>query len=211
MDTQGVGIEAVFSSPPSSNNSATALGGDDFFKLLIAQLTNQDPLEPTSNEELLKQISSIREIELSTKLTESLSSLTGQQRFGAASSLIGKFVIGQAQGGEVPVSGVVSGVRFDPNGDAILQLESGGELPLEKLRSVMNPEGAAGQFIDQYVVGVDTSRANDPRVVEGVVVSSRTEDNGRVMLDLDTGEELALANVVETRRTDAATEDREAE
>jgi flagellar basal-body rod modification protein FlgD len=76
------------------------LGGDSFFKLLIAQLSNQDPLEPTSNQELLQQISSIRDIELSTSLTNSLRTLTEQQRVGSGAALIGQFVSGDANAGQ---------------------------------------------------------------------------------------------------------------
>lgn len=39
------------------------LTSQDFLKLLVTQLTYQDPLDPMGNEELLRQISSIREIE----------------------------------------------------------------------------------------------------------------------------------------------------
>lgn len=100
---------------PVRDNAATAMDSQDFFKLLITQLTNQDPFEPTGNDELLRQISSIRDIELSTTLTDSLRSLTGQQRFTSASTLIGQFVTGVPGPDGVVDSGLVIGIRF---GDA---------------------------------------------------------------------------------------------
>ena len=69
----------------SSANSALALGSQDFYELLITQLTNQDPMEPMGNEELLRQIASIREIELSSSLTESLQSRADKHPLGSAS------------------------------------------------------------------------------------------------------------------------------
>jgi len=191
------GIEQATGAQPGAGSLASAgLGGQEFFELLIAQLTNQDPLEPTSNEELLRQISSIREIELSSTLTGSLQSLTDQQRFASASSLIGKFVTGQAQEGQLPVAGVVSAVRFDGDGKAVLELGDGQQLPLQNLGAVFGGEDAAQQFVGRQVTGIDDSRPNDPRVVEGIVTGVRTEDGGKVMLDLDTGEQLALGNIV---------------
>ena len=141
METNGVTTTTASAAASSSAapRGAGALGGDDFFQLLIAQLTNQDPLQPTTNQELLQQISSIREIELSSSLTRSLKSLTDQQRFGSASSLIGQFVTGRTAEGQPPASGTVVGVRFGPDGRAILSLDSGAELPLEQLETVVSP------------------------------------------------------------------------
>ena len=98
MDTQAVNAAQTSTVASSTSNAASALSGEDFFKLLIAELTNQDPLEPTSNQDLLNQISSIRDIELSTSLSESLTSLTEQQRFASAGSLIGQFVTASDSG-----------------------------------------------------------------------------------------------------------------
>ena len=39
------------------------LDSQDFFKLIIANLTNQDPLEPMDNQQLLEQIASLRQME----------------------------------------------------------------------------------------------------------------------------------------------------
>ena len=182
--------------------AAAGLGGQDFLKLLITQLTNQDPLEPTSNDDLLRQIASLREIELSSGLTDSLKTLTGQQRFASASSLIGQYVVGQSSEGSLPVSGVVSAVRFDTNGGAVLELEDGTELPLDRLGTVMSASRAGENFVGKLVTGVDTSRANDPRVIEGIVTAVNTRDGGEVVFDLDTGAELNLSNVVSVRSAD---------
>ena len=103
-------IPAVQSpSAASTSRTADALGADDFLKLLITQLSNQNPLEPTSSEELLQQIASIRDIELSTTLTESLKSLTEQQRYGSAAGLIGNYVVGRADSTN-PTAAVPEGV-----------------------------------------------------------------------------------------------------
>lgn len=194
MDISALGQSAT--DTVSANSAASGLGSEDFLQLLITQLTNQDPLEPTSNEDIMRQIASLREIELNTGLTESLKTLTGQQKYASASSLIGQFVVGQAGEGELPVSGVVSAVRFDANGGAMLELESGEQLPLENLGAVMSSSKAADQFIGRLVTAVDSSQPNDPRVVEGIVTSVRAGDKGEVLLDLDTGQEVRLADVV---------------
>ena len=179
------------------------LDGADFFKVLIAQLVNQDPLEPTSNQELLQQMSSIREIELNTNLTDSLKSLSEQQQLGSASSLIGRFVTGQpGPDGEV-VSGKVLAIRFATDGQILLQLDSGVELEMSRLDTVTSIEQAAAELIGKLVRGVDTRDPDSPTPKEGVVTAVRT-DGTETLLELDSGEQLRFLDVVEIASTNDA-------
>jgi flagellar basal-body rod modification protein FlgD len=180
---------------PANKNSAAALGSDDFFQLLVTQLTNQDPLEPTGNEELLKQIASIREIELSTSLTESLERLTGQQHFAAASGLIGQYVTGVAGADGAAQSGLVTGVRFAEGGKAILQLSNGTELPVEQISAIQSPLTAAQSLVGMPILGLDRSNPAQPALVEGVV-SGVTNATGEPRLELDTGDAIELRDVI---------------
>ncbi|MCH7813838.1 MAG: hypothetical protein IID40_07435 [Planctomycetes bacterium] len=176
-----------------------ALTGEDFFKLLIAQLSNQDPLEPTSNQELLQQLSSIRDIELSTTLTESLKSLTAQQRYASAAGLIGHYVTGRSEGDDparLRPEGVVTGVQFTADGAALLQLDNGLEFPLERLETVVAKQAGTTMLVGRMVTGVDRSDPEALRVIEGIVTGIRKEADGSVMLELDTGETLPLKDML---------------
>lgn len=178
------------------SNGAGALGSDDFFQLLVTQLTNQDPLEPTGNEELLRQIASIREIELSTSLTESLERLTGQQHFAAASGLIGQYVSNLPGEDGTAVSGLVIGVRFAEGGSAILQLSNGVELPVEQLSTVQSPLSAAQGMTGLRIIALDRRNASSPQLVEGVVAGVTSNAHGEPRLELDTGETVDLRDVI---------------
>ncbi len=179
-----------------TTRSAAELGSDDFFNLLITQLTNQDPLEPTGNEELLRQISSIRDIELSTSLSESLGALSGQQQFSTSSSLIGQFVTGsQNQDGTVS-QGMVVGVRFTEEGTPLLQLATGAELPIDKIATIESPLAVGQALVGQTVTGVDQRDREDPQVFEGAVTSAGLDENGEAVLELDTGESVRLRDVL---------------
>ena len=212
METQAIASQqstASTASAGSAGSATPALTGDDFFALLIAQLTNQDPLEPTSNQDLLNQISAIREIELSTNLSTSLTSLTEQQRFASAASLIGQFVSGTAESagdGGVPASGIVEAVRFDAGGKAVLELEGGSRIPLEEVASIMDARRAAEVFVGRYVTGWDRTDPVNPRLVEGIVTGTSTDEAGRVFLELDTGEALRLAELVDVVAMENRTE-----
>src|SRR3990172_2739003 len=168
---------------PRDANSFEDLGSSDFLKLLLTQLTNQDPMEPTGNEELLRQISSIREIELSTTLTESLRLLTGQQHVTAASAMIGQYVTGIPGESGNASRGIVSGVRFVDGGRAVLLLSNGRELPLEQVSTIAPPLRAAEAMIGQSVIGLDARDPKSPQLVEGVVTGARLDEKGEAVVE----------------------------
>ncbi len=106
----GIGI------PPSSNELPTGQGinqleVDDFFGLLIAELQNQDPLNPLDNAQMLQQISQIREVGATDKLTQTLDAVLLGQNVSSATSLIGKEVRALAENGRT-VTGVVDRITI---------------------------------------------------------------------------------------------------
>ncbi|MDX1962531.1 MAG: flagellar hook capping FlgD N-terminal domain-containing protein [Pirellulales bacterium] len=80
-------------SSSSNNSSNTALQNidtDEFLKLMIAELQNQDPLDPADNTQLLTQISQIRQVSASDKLSSTLDSVLLGQNLSSGTNLIGK-------------------------------------------------------------------------------------------------------------------------
>ncbi len=72
------------------------LGKNEFLNLLVAQLNNQNPLEPQGNGEFIAQLAQFSQVEGIEKLNASMTSLlTGYQSSQAlqASSLVGRKVI----------------------------------------------------------------------------------------------------------------------
>src|SRR5688500_8384686 len=115
-------ISTAANPAPAQGKGMSGISGDDFMKILIKQLQLQDPLEPMNNQEMIAQMSTIRELEMNTRLSQKLEQLTDQQRFGSAASLIGKHVKGtvmDATGNEFDKEGVVVSVRFTSKGEAI--------------------------------------------------------------------------------------------
>jgi flagellar basal-body rod modification protein FlgD len=130
----------------------SGLSGDDFMMILLKQLQLQDPMQPMSNQEMVSQMSTIRELELNTRLSRKLEQLTDQQRYGSAAALLGKYVTGTLSddnGNLFPMEGVVMGIRFTPTGEAMLELDTGQQLPLSKLESVTDAGAAAGDWGQQ--------------------------------------------------------------
>lgn len=72
-----------------SANTLNDLNMDDFLQLMIAELQNQDPLNPLENDELIAQISQIREVGATEQLTETLNAVLLGQNISSATNLIG--------------------------------------------------------------------------------------------------------------------------
>ena len=84
----------------------SGLKAEDFLKLLITELQNQDPTEPLGNEQLLAQLSSMRELQSNVELSETLTAINSGQGLTQAAGLIGKEIEGQ-DGQQPAVAGVV--------------------------------------------------------------------------------------------------------
>ena len=85
---------------------------NQFLQLMIAELTNQDPLNPMDNTQLVQQIGELRSIAASDQLTGTLQSMQTQQSLTTASSLIGKNVKALTEGGE-DITGKVNSVSIE--------------------------------------------------------------------------------------------------
>jgi flagellar basal-body rod modification protein FlgD len=114
---------------------------EDFIKMMITQLQNQDPMEPAKNQELLAQMSQIGQLQSSTMLQESLQGMVLQNQIGTSGALIGKQVEGMNDYNET-VRGIVNSVRVE--GDAVyLELDSGHRLKLSRVTAIAPVDGDA--------------------------------------------------------------------
>jgi flagellar basal-body rod modification protein FlgD len=107
---------------------------EDFIKMMITQLQNQDPLEPAKNQELLAQMSQIGSLQSSTALQETLKAFSSQSQIASAGSMIGKAVEGNDENND-QVAGIVAAVRVEKD-KVFLELDSGKTLPLGNVTAV---------------------------------------------------------------------------
>jgi flagellar basal-body rod modification protein FlgD len=115
-------------------SSKMELKTEDFIKMMITQLQNQDPLEPAKNQELLAQMSQIGQLQSATSLQESLKGLVLQNQIGSAGNLIGKMIRGLDDMNE-DVQGVVNSVRVQDD-QVFLELDNGKSLPMARVTTI---------------------------------------------------------------------------
>jgi len=105
-------IETSASSSSNTKDRFEDLGVEDFLRLMVAELQNQDPLNPSDNKDMLNQLNSMRQIVSSDKLSSSMESIMLGQSVATASNLLGKTVKGTNQLGE-ETTGTVDRVVFE--------------------------------------------------------------------------------------------------
>ena len=105
-------LSSIGGAAASSSKNGTYKGDispEQFMDLLIAELQNQNPLEPMKNNELMAQMTQVRSLQATQELVENLSRLTEGMEIGSGASLIGRLVYGKAENGQT-VQGKVEGL-----------------------------------------------------------------------------------------------------
>lgn len=112
------------------------LSQQDFLNLLVAQMTSQDPLNPTSSQDLLSQMTQFSTLNANTSLQTNLAQMNNDQQFSTANSLLGKQVMLQVDDTHT-AQGTVAGVDSSSGTPQIVV--NGQSYSLSQVISVTNP------------------------------------------------------------------------
>ena len=134
MTSTAIGSAATSSATPQQLPSTKSLTTSDFLNMMITQLQNQDPLQPTSSQDLLTQISQIGQLQSATDLQTAIQGLVLQGQIASASSLIGKSVEGLDDQNNT-IRGVVNSINVQGN-NISLELDNGQTLTMAKITSI---------------------------------------------------------------------------
>jgi len=91
-----------------SSKPSNELGRDDFLKLLITQLQNQDPNAPMEDKEFIAQMAQFSSLEQMTNMSNDFRSLSSVLGAGRAMQMLGRSV--EITADDVSVNGVVEEV-----------------------------------------------------------------------------------------------------
>ena len=109
------------------------LGKDDFLKLLITQLTNQDPTQPMEDTQFISQMAQFSSLEQMTNMNESFNKMAGMITSSQATSTLGKTV--DIDLGDTTAQGVVEATSFGENPQVMV---NGMYYDMSKIRAVYN-------------------------------------------------------------------------
>ncbi|MDY3131014.1 MAG: flagellar hook assembly protein FlgD [Treponema sp.] len=91
----------------NGRQTSNQLGKDDFLKLLITQMQNQDPTEPMENTEFIAQMAQFSSLEQMTNMSTSFEKVANYISESSATSTLGKTV--ELNIGDTTVKGIVEG------------------------------------------------------------------------------------------------------
>lgn len=200
----------------SSGTSSSSLGKDEFLTLLIAQLQNQDPLNPVEDAQMIAELAQFSSLEQLTALNESMSGvseLLNVITVNGAVSYIGKDVVAAGYSISKTDSGCTD-VYFTPakdcasvtahiynaDGDIVASVSlgstSGDEHTFTWDGTKANGSAAANgtYYVGFEAYDADGNSVNVSSEVSGTVVGITTS-NGTTVLELSDGRTVELLYV----------------
>ena len=127
----------------------TTLEQSDFLKLMTAQLANQDPFAPQSNDQMIAQMAQFSTVSGITQLNSTLTGVSTQiseNRIATAANFVGKTVLVPGNVAMVDDTGAISGAVDLPSDATSMQLQitkSTGEI-VKTIDLGANPTGLVG-------------------------------------------------------------------
>ena len=125
----------------AATTSNTGMGGgldlnpsqqkEMFLQLMVAQLQNQDPINPVGNEDFLGQMAQFTSVEQMISMVEKLDAMASEATFGRSISLIGKSV--DYLSGDSVVAGVPVTAVSTVDGKSQLVLENGDRIDVSEV------------------------------------------------------------------------------
>lgn len=201
VSTYGYGTSSTSSTTKSADET---MGKDAFLQLLVTQLENQDPLNPTDNTEFVAQLAQFSSLEGIQNLNTTLEGMTGSvealQEFGSA-SLIGRSA--KAESDSFSYEGGVERLGFsfdsdvteavltvkDSSGETVREISLGslssgyGEAEWDGKNSSGTAAEAGLYSFSVEAKGSDGSSANASTFVNGLVTGVSLGENSALLID----------------------------
>jgi flagellar basal-body rod modification protein FlgD len=96
-------VNRAASKTKSDSTETSSLGKDEFLKLLITQLQNQDPMQPMEDKEFIAQMAQFTSVEQLTNISSQLTAMS--ESLSVSSAMIGKEVTWISEGKANPITG----------------------------------------------------------------------------------------------------------
>lgn len=179
------------------SNPKQYVSHDEFLKLLVTQLTNQDPLNPMQDMDMMGQLAQIQALDEQIAMTKSMNRMRLDGQLQGASGMVGKHINGVDQYGN-PASGVVNRAIYRDN-QVFLELENMQRVCFEDLENVVDVQPKpsitdVSSLIHMHVTGRDIYGNTQAGIVE------RGQVNGtRLEVKLYDGQTIRVSDITNVR------------
>lgn len=179
-------------SPEAASTNKNELGQNEFMKLMLEQLKNQDPLKPTENGEFIAQMaqfSTVTGIADVNKSLETLSSSFGNYQALQSASLVGRSVLLPADSFALTEDNSLEGV-------VDMQASSGS--------ASASVYGANGELIHQFDLGIQAAGENKFSW-DGILADGQRAAPGEYSITIShgTGEDALAVDVMIEQQIDS--------
>jgi flagellar basal-body rod modification protein FlgD len=113
---------------------SSTLGKEEFLKILVTQLKNQDPMSPLDDKDFIGQMAQLSSLEATTNMGSQVQDLVNSQQQMQAMLLVGRTVQYADENGD-PAVGAVAGVRLDSVPPSLVIGEK--DVPITRLQTVL--------------------------------------------------------------------------
>lgn len=120
-------VNSIDSAALAQTTRNAGLSMDDLLKLLMTELSYQDPLKPVDNKDFLTQMAQFTSLDTTRQLNDNITQLLSTQSLNQSVGLLGKTVDAQTDGGGV-VSGQVTALQLVSGSPQITIKTAGGEV-----------------------------------------------------------------------------------
>ena len=174
------------------------MGKDDFMKLLIAQLQNQDPTNPMKDNEFIAQMAQFSSLEQTMNLSKSFDKFAeaqNQSQLIQYNSFVGKSIKWHEMSDKVgedgkPIvnegTGMINSVKF-VNGSAVFTMQDGKELTPGNISEVLAGSGSSNSLVEaSMLIGKTVGYSAGEEEKTGTVVSVSNKE-GKLQYILNDG------------------------
>lgn len=174
------------------------LGKTAFLELMIAQIKNQDPLEPAKNEAFIAQLAQFSSVEGIQNLNESMDGLVGSMRAGLtmdAAALVGRNVLVPTKDTVLNGNGGISGTIAVTEATTELNLEIRDSQGVVVKRIEYGPQVESNLRFNWD--GVNEAGNPSPQGLYSVSAFTSGEDGERAEFDIDLPQNVVSVSIEE--------------
>lgn len=210
-------VSGTSTSGSSLASSAQSLGKEDFLKILVAQLKNQDPLEPMKGTDFTAQLAQFSSLEQLRNLNDTLETQSVNQMtlgYTQAVGMIGKTAV-TSLGNTIIANGESAEINYslasdaqtvtisirDSEGNVVKTWDETGKTA-GRNSTTWNCSGVEeGEYTYQITANTTTGESvNVETMTTGIVTAVHFKDN-KISVTLN-GKEVALSDITEIKNPD---------